>query len=63
MSIKAWQIIMGLPLVDISFKYSPKIIPVPAKGIIVDGQFAIGLITISQFGIGVISISQFTIPI
>ena len=58
---KSKATIMGLPLIHISFKYSPKIIPVPAKGIIAIGQFAIGLITISQFGIGVISIGQFTI--
>jgi len=51
----------GLPLVHISFKYAPNRIPVPAKGIIAIGQFAVGVVTISQFGIGVISISQFTI--
>ena len=54
---------MGLPLVHASFKYSPKMRPIPARGIIAIGQFAIGLVTVSQFGIGVISISQFTIAV
>ncbi|MBC8205854.1 MAG: zinc ribbon domain-containing protein [Kiritimatiellales bacterium] len=54
------------PLVHISFKYRPASSglprrPVPAKGIIAIGQFAVGFVTISQFGIGVVSISQFTI--
>ncbi len=55
--------VMGLPLVHISFKYSPKIRPVVARGIVAIGQFAVGVITVSQFGIGVISISQFTIAV
>ena len=58
---KSKTIIMGLPLLHISFKYSPKKIPVPAKGIIAIGQFGIGIINISQFGVGIISISQFAI--
>ena len=53
--------IMGMPLVHISFKYRPNRMPVPAKGVIAIGQFAIGIVTISQFGIGVVSVSQFTI--
>ena len=53
--------ILGLPLVHISFKYSPNRFPVPAKGVIAIGQFACGILTISQFGIGVVSLSQFTI--
>lgn len=53
--------IAGLPLVHISFKYRPNRCPVPARGIIAIGQFAIGIVTISQFGIGVVSVSQFTI--
>ena len=53
--------IAGLPLVHISFKYRPGRGPVPARGIIAIGQFAIGLVTISQFGIGVLSVSQFTL--
>jgi hypothetical protein len=57
---KSKVLIGGLPLVHISFKYRPNRVPVPAKGIIAIGQFAIGVITISQFGIGVVSISQFT---
>jgi hypothetical protein len=53
--------IAGLPLVHISFKYAPGRGPVPARGLIAIGQFAIGVVTISQFGIGLVSISQFTI--
>jgi len=53
--------IAGLPLVHVSFKYVPGRGPIPAKGIIAIGQFAIGIVTISQFGIGVVSVSQFTI--
>jgi len=53
--------LFGLPLIHISFKYSPNKMPVPAKGVIAIGQFAAGIITISQFGVGVISVSQFTI--
>ena len=53
--------IAGLPLLHISFKYSPSRCPVPARGIIAIGQFAIGVVSISQFGIGVFSVSQFTI--
>lgn len=51
----------GLPLIHVSFKYRPGLCPVPARGIIAIGQFAIGIVTISQFGIGVVSVSQFTI--
>jgi hypothetical protein len=53
--------IAGLPLVHVSFKYVPGRGPIPAKGIIAIGQFAIGIVTISQCGIGVLSVSQFTI--
>ena len=53
--------IAGLPLVHISFKYTPGRGPVPARGFIAIGQFALGVITVSQFGIGVVSASQFTI--
>ena len=52
---------MGLPLLHISLKYRPNRVPVPAKGVIAIGQFALGIITISQFGIGLVSISQFTV--
>jgi len=52
---------LGLPLLHISFKYAPNRMPVPAKGVIAIGQFAMGIFTLSQFGVGVISISQFTI--
>ncbi len=58
---KSKTIIMGLPLLHISFKYRPNWMPVPAKGIISIGQFGIGIINFSQFGIGIISVSQFTI--
>jgi len=54
---------LGLPLVHISFKYRPNRVPVPARGIIAIGQFAIGFVTISQFGIGLVSISQFTLAV
>lgn len=60
---KSKTTVMGLPLIHISFKYSPKLLPVPARGIIAIGQFAAGLITISQAGIGIISIGQFTIAV
>jgi len=53
----------GLPLLHISFKFSPKLVPVPAKGVIAIGQFGMGFINISQFGIGVFSLSQFTISV
>ena len=53
--------LFGLPLLHISFKYSPNKVPIPAKGVIAIGQFAAGIVTISQFGIGIISVSQFTI--
>jgi len=51
----------GWPLLHISFKYRPNRMPVPAKGIIAIGQFAVGLINISQFGIGVFCLCQFAI--
>jgi len=54
---------MGLPLLHVSFKYHPNRMPVPAKGIIAIGQFAIGIISIAQLGIGIISVSQFTIAV
>jgi hypothetical protein len=60
---KSKTLLMGLPLLHISFKYRPNKMPVPAKGIISIGQFGIGIINISQFGIGIISISQFTIAV
>jgi hypothetical protein len=58
---KSGATLAGLPLVHVSFKYVPGRGPVPARGIIAVGQFAIGIVTISQFGIGVVSVSQFTI--
>ena len=58
---KSETTLMGLPLVHVSFKYRPNRVPVPARGVIAVGQFAVGVITISQFGIGLFSISQFTV--
>ncbi len=52
---------LGWPLVHISFKYRPNRMPVPAKGIIAIGQFAVGVINVSQFGIGVFCLCQFAI--
>lgn len=53
--------IAGWPLVHISFKFRPNRMPVPARGIIAIGQFAMGVVCISQFGIGLFSLSQFTV--
>lgn len=53
--------LFGLPIVHVSFKYKSNGTPVPAKGIIAIGQFAVGVINISQFGIGVVSVSQVSI--
>ena len=58
---KSQATMFGLPLLHVSFKYRPNRVPVPAKGIIAIGQFAIGVVTISQFGVGLLSISQFTV--
>ena len=58
---KSQATLLGLPLVHISFKYTPNRKPVPAKGIIAIGQFGMGVITIAQFGIGLISVCQFTL--
>jgi hypothetical protein len=55
--------LLGWPLLHVSFKYRPGGRPVPARGIIAIGQFAIGVLNISQFGIGVVSISQFTVSV
>jgi hypothetical protein len=60
---KSEATLLGLPWIHISFKYRPNRMPVPAKGIIAIGQFAIGVLTLSQFGIGIVSISQFTIAV
>ena len=58
---KSEMTLFGLPLLHISFKYRPNLLPVPARGIIAVGQFACGFLTLSQFGIGLVSVSQFTI--
>ena len=60
---KSKVIILGLPLIHISFKYRPNKVPVVAKGIIAIGQFGCGIINISQFGIGIFSLSQFTVSV
>lgn len=54
--------IQGWPLLHISFKYK-NFRPVPAKGIIAIGQFAIGVVTISQFGAGIFSLGQFALSL
>jgi ribosomal protein L37E len=48
------------PLLHVSFKYRD-FRPVPARGIIAIGQFAIGIVNISQFGAGVFSLGQFAV--
>ena len=53
--------IFSLPLIHISFKYNKNRFPVPAKGIIAIGQFAIGFICISQFGLGFFCLSQLAV--
>jgi hypothetical protein len=53
--------LFGLPLLDISFRFGPNRMPVPAVGVIAIGQFAAGIVTIAQFGVGVFSLSQFTL--
>lgn len=53
--------LFGLPLLHVSFKFTPNFLPVPAKGIIAIGQFGMGVVNISQFGLGVFSLSQFTV--
>jgi hypothetical protein len=53
----------SLPLLHISFKYTPNMLPVVAKGVIAIGQFAVGIITIAQFGVGLACLSQFSIGI
>lgn len=58
---KSQTTLMGLPLVHISFKYSPNRRPVPARGIIAIGQFGMGIVTIAQFGVGLFGICQFAL--
>ena len=58
---KSKRTLFGIPLLHISFRYKLHGVPVPAKGIIAIGQFAMGIINISQFGIGVFSLGQFAI--
>lgn len=58
---KSKNSVFGWPLIHISFKYRPNRVPVPAKGIIAVGQFAIGIVNISQFGIGYFCLGQFAI--
>ncbi len=58
---KTKQTLFGWPLVHVSFKYRPNLMPVPAKGIIAIGQFAMGVVNISQFGIGLFCLCQFAV--
>lgn len=58
---KSKAVILGLPLLHISFKYSSRLVPKPAKGVISIGQFGIGIINISQFGVGIFNVGQFCI--
>ena len=60
---KSKETMLGLPLLHISFKFRPNLVPVPARGIIAIGQFACCVFTLSQFGIGIVSVSQFTIAV
>lgn len=53
----------SLPLVHISLKYRPNMVPVVAKGVIAIGQFAVGIVTIAQFGIGIACLSQFALGV
>ena len=61
-----WQTqstLFGLPLIHISFKYTKRLRPKVARGILAIGQFSAGVVNISQFGIGPICISQFSIAV
>ena len=49
--------LFGWPLIHVSFKYKPR--PVPARGIVAIGQFAVGFLTIAQFGLGFLTVAQF----
>jgi len=51
----------GLPWLHIAFKFRSNLRPVPAKGIVAIGQFAVGVFTLSQFGVGVVCVSQFAL--
>lgn len=55
--------LLGVPLLHISFKYSPNRRPVVARGIVAIGQFACGFVTIAQFGIGVVCVGQFALGV
>ena len=50
--------LFGIPMIHICFKYRSLFVPVPARGIIAIGPFAVGVITIAQFGIGVAALAQ-----
>lgn len=60
---KSAATVLGWPLVHISFKFRPNYMPVPARGVIAIGQFAVGVVNISQFGIGVFSLGQFAVSV
>lgn len=58
---KSTTMMLGMPLVHISFKFRPNFMPVPARGVIAIGQFGAGIINISQFGVGIFSLGQFCV--
>lgn len=62
---KSAATVLGWPLVHVSFKFRPNYLPVPARGILAIGQFALGVVNISQFGIGIfsLSLSPFTVSV
>ena len=55
--------LLGVPLLHVSFKYSPDRRPVVARGIVAIGQFACGFVTIAQFGVGVVCVGQFALGV
>jgi len=55
---KSKATLFGLPWLHISLKWGRNWLPVPAKGIVAIGQFALGIITLAQFGLGLFSVAQ-----
>jgi hypothetical protein len=58
---KSSTMMLGMPLIHVSFKFRPNFMPVPARGVIAIGQFGAGIVNISQFGIGLFSLGQFCV--
>ncbi len=50
---KSKTTLWGLPLVHVSFKYSPRRVPIVARGIVAIGQFGVGVVTLAQFGVAI----------